>query len=100
MTKDAGALLGDLSNLYAQRNELYKDNYKNIGKIMELLFNGEVTLSSVGDYNRFGVIIQIISKLMRYTYNFNESDISPDYMDDLAVYSMILQELDNEWRKS
>jgi hypothetical protein len=40
-----------------------------------------------------GLLVQIMSKLSRYCANFNQGG-HEDSLDDLAVYSVLLQEVD------
>ena len=83
------------AKIYAERNKLYGDNYKRFGLIMTALFPEGLTLKTVKDHNRFGVFVQIVAKLTRYGENFTRGG-HDDSLDDNAVYSMMLKELDNE----
>jgi hypothetical protein len=82
------------AELYAERNKLYGDNYKTFGAIMRLLL-GDVALSSDDDFRRFGVLVQVVSKITRYAERFADGG-HPDSLDDTAVYAMMLKELDEE----
>jgi hypothetical protein len=98
-------MLREAAGIYEERNKLYGDNYKRFGTIMAALFpDGIARRAGIGNalgetmpeyFNRVGVLIQIISKLTRYCQNFDRGG-HPDSLDDLAVYSMMLQELDRE----
>lgn len=81
--------------LYEQRNALYGDNYKLAGKGLSALFPNGVTLKTESDFNRFAIFIHQYTKLSRYAMNFEKGG-HPDSLDDQAVYSMMLQELDDE----
>lgn len=83
--------------IYEERNKLYGDNYKTFGLVMRGLFpNGFGEHSNTIEFhNRLGVLIQIVSKLTRYCQNFDAGGHA-DSLDDLAVYTMMLQELDAE----
>ena len=87
--------LNAITKLYKQRNELYRDNYKIAGIIFQQLFKSGVEINTVEDYNRFAVLMQIINKLIRYSFNWDTGH--PDSLNDMAVYSMILKELDDEY---
>jgi hypothetical protein len=81
---------------YQARNRVYGNNYKRFGPIMESLYPNGITLKTPMEFNRFGVIIQLISKLSRYV-----TDPMFGHMDsvhDMGVYSMMLEELDAEQR--
>lgn len=77
--------------LYEERNALYGDNYKKFGPIMELL--GIKELKSASDHGRFAIFVQIVAKVTRYAENFHRGG-HDDSLDDIAVYSMMLKELD------
>lgn len=85
--------------IYEERNALYGDVYKDFGKIMIVLFPDGISATSAEDpvsgCNRLGIIVQIVGKLMRYCSTFNAGGHA-DSLDDLAVYAMMLQELDQE----
>jgi hypothetical protein len=88
-------MLNGLADIYKQRNELYGDNYKEFGNWASKLFPLGLTIETAEDWNRFGVLIQIMSKLSRYAQKFPD-DNHEDSLDDMAVYAMMLQELDKE----
>lgn len=85
--------------IYEERNALYGDNYRRFGQVWVALFpDGISTTSShdpVGDCNRLGILVQVVSKLTRYCQNFNAGG-HIDSLDDLIVYAAMLQELDSE----
>jgi hypothetical protein len=78
--------------IYEERNKLYGDNYKNWGKVALPLLK-EIDVKTESDFSRLGILVQIISKLTRYTENFNRGG-HDDSLDDMAVYAMMLKELD------
>ena len=94
-TKNVPEMLRDAAGIYEQRSQLYGDNYKRFGHVMEALF-GDVMLHvrpDPGYWNRIGLLVQIVSKLTRYVENFNRGG-HKDSLDDTAVYTMMLQEID------
>jgi hypothetical protein len=103
MTKFVPDALRKAADLYEERNKLYSDNYKHFGAVMNALFpTGIAQRAGVDDvrgetkseyYNRVGVLIQIVSKLTRYCANFERGGHS-DSLHDMAVYAMMLDELD------
>lgn len=83
------------ADLYEQRNKLYGDNYKKFGAVMQAMFGDSiVALQSESDHCRFGIFVQIVAKVTRYAENFDRNG-HDDSLDDIAVYSMMLKELDN-----
>jgi len=93
--------LEQAASLYRGRNALYGDNYKNFGKLVEVLFPEGIPSgpmeSMISYHNRTGVLFMVLSKLSRYCANFGDGGHS-DSLDDLAVYAMMLNELDEEIR--
>lgn len=96
MTKSVPEMLQAAATLYEDRNALYGNNYKTFGKAMTALFpNGlKYSLLKEADWNRLGVLVQIVGKLTRYCANFNSGG-HEDSLEDLAVYAMMLRELDS-----
>jgi hypothetical protein len=88
-------MLRDSASTYEQRNKLYGDNYKRFGQVMEALFPNGVGLVDIDDFNRFGVFVQLVSKMSRYAENFTKGG-HDDSLLDLSVYSAMLRELDAE----
>jgi hypothetical protein len=79
---------------YIDRNKKYGNNYKRFGHVMMALFPDGLTLASVDDFNRYGVIFMKIAKLSRYVTNPKVGH--QDSVHDDIVYSAMLEELDAE----
>lgn len=92
------AFLRDAAKIYEERNKLYGDNYKQFGKWANELFPNGLVVSGEEEWNRLGIFVQIMSKLSRYAQNFNRGG-HEDSLDDMAVYAMMLKELDREGEK-
>lgn len=84
-----------MAKLYRERNSVYKDNYKKIGHFMEILFPDGINLSSPEEYNRFSILLNVVAKFTRYCANWETGH--QDSLNDICVYSMMLQELDDEY---
>lgn len=97
MSKFVPEALRAAAGIYEERNKLYGDNYKRFGLVVAALFPDGISIASAEDPvkagNRLGVLIQILSKLTRYCENFNRGGHA-DSLEDLAVYAMMLRELD------
>jgi len=84
------------ADLYKQRNAIYGDNYHRFGPIFSLLMeNQSLNVKSTHDMARLGVLVQLVSKITRYAENFNRGG-HDDSLDDIAVYAMMLKELDQK----
>lgn len=77
---------------FAERNKQYGDSYKNFGRLCLALFPQGIGLETESDFNRFGVIFMILSKLSRYSANPDKGHL--DSAHDMGVYAFILEELD------
>jgi hypothetical protein len=93
--KTVGDMLRESGDTFDQRNALYGDNYKRFGPIVDALFPTGVKLYGPDDFRRFGVLVQVISKLSRYCANFAVGG-HDDSLLDLCTYSAMLRELDRE----
>lgn len=84
------------AKLFAQRAALYGNNYVRFGPIMaQLMATQKLDPTSEKDMARFGVFVQVVSKITRYAENFNRGG-HDDSLDDIAVYAMILKALDHD----
>lgn len=78
---------------YEQRNKLYADNYKRIGKLLEIIYpNGLPANFDADDWNRFGVWFMIFAKSVRYAMNMKAGG-HKDSAHDMMVYAAMLEEL-------
>ena len=95
MTKSVPELLRACATTYEERNKLYGDNYKKFGRVMEAMFPQGLTLQTIQDFNRYGIFVQCVSKLMRYAENLNKGG-HQDSAHDLSVYAAMLEELTDD----
>src|SRR5687768_6344890 len=88
------------ADLFLERNRLYGDNYKRFGAVFSLVMQGQnLDTSNPSDMCRLGILVQIVGKVTRYGENFNRGG-HDDSLDDIAVYSLMLKELDQDASKS
>lgn len=92
-----GERLADLGSLFDERAAQYGDNYKHFGKIMMGLFPNGLNLTSESDFCRFGIFMLTIVKASRYAQMFYRGGHA-DSLDDNAVYSMMLREVDEMFK--
>ena len=79
---------------FKERNKVYGDNYHQHGKVMTALFPEGVSLSTIEDYNRFGIVNMLVAKLTRYCQGWPKSH--QDSIHDMGVYAFMLESLDSE----
>lgn len=87
-------MLKTAASIYEERNKLYGTNYKRIGFIMMRLFPEGLKITTSEDFNRLGIFVQLMAKVTRYAAQFQAGG-HKDSLDDMAVYAMMLQELDD-----
>lgn len=95
MAQTVPEMLRAAAEVYEQRNKLYGDNYKNFGKWVSQLFPNGLTVETESDWNRLGVLVQILAKISRYAENFNKQGHDDSLLDNI-VYTAMLRELDFE----
>lgn len=78
---------------YRERNVEYGDSYHKFGRVMLALFPDGLTIETVNKWNRLGVLVQIVSKLTRYSNDFYNPH--RDSIHDIMVYAAMLLELEN-----
>jgi hypothetical protein len=84
-----------LAELFANKEKAYGEQYKEFGQFMMLLL-GPIEIKTVADYNKIMTIFNIVTKVGRICKAFKLKIDDEDSPDDLAIYSMILQELNND----
>jgi hypothetical protein len=85
-------MLHRLADLFHAKAREYGDSYKRHGPVMAALFPGGITLKNADDFGRFAIFDLMVVKLVRYTTDFNARHA--DSLDDLAVYTAMLREMD------
>lgn len=96
--KKVTRILDEASAVYADRNAVYKDNFRNVGNVMVALFpNGRPALVTAEDFNRWHIFELLIVKLTRYANGYDSPD--EDSILDMIPYEGILGALDAEMRE-
>lgn len=93
--------LSAAGKIYSERNAVYKDNFRVVGKIMSALFpkTGSMpVLQSETDFNRWHIFELFVVKLTRYGANWHKGG-HQDSIDDMIVYLGMLKTLDQEFTK-
>jgi len=85
--------LESLVKLYEERNKTYGNDYHENGRLMEALFPNGIKLDTPNDFNRYSVLVHIVTKIGRYVRSF-ENGGHEDSLNDLIVYAAMLLELD------
>lgn len=89
-------LLQKNAQLFAERNSVYKDNYKMVGRIMKAMFpNGSPRLESEADFDRWHLFELAIVKLTRYVTHYSEGG-HEDSLDDMIVYLAMVAACDKD----
>ena len=86
--------LREMAKLFAERNAVYKDNFRMVGKLMEAMFPEGIELKTKEDHNKFHLFMLAIVKLSRYAINYQDGH--KDSIDDMIVYMSMVAALDAE----
>jgi hypothetical protein len=81
--RSAADILAATADLFRERNAVYKDNYKTVGKVMAALFPNGVQLKTEDDYNFWHLFELTIVKMTRFT---NSGMRHVDSLHDMMVY--------------
>jgi len=91
-------ILQGATDVYHDRNAVYKDNFRSVGQVMVALFpEGRPPLVDAADYDRWHIFELIIVKLTRYANNYDTPH--EDSLLDMLPYLGILGGLDQELRE-
>lgn len=90
--KTVPEILINAAQTFDERNRIYGDTYKNFGGAMAAAFPDGLTVKSTDDWNRLGLLIQIMGKVTRYAAQFDNGG-HQDSAHDACVYSAMLEEL-------
>lgn len=82
-----------LGDLFTERSRAYGPSYQEFGAVGKALFPRGIRLETEEDWKRWGVLSLMLTKLHRYVLNW-ENGGHGDSLDDLAVYAMMLREVD------
>ena len=78
-----------------ERKALYGHSYLVHGEIMKVLFPHGMELKTTEDFNRYGALSLIVTKLVRYCNKWDKPH--QDSIHDLGVYAFILETVDDSY---
>lgn len=85
-------LLRDGAHTYSLRNAAYGNNYKTFGPIMMQMFPDGLPVLDADGWNRFGVWMMLLNKVVRYAPSLQAGGHA-DTAHDIMVYGAMLEEL-------
>ena len=85
--------LAALGALFEKRNSFYRSSWHEAGDVLKAIFPRGISLKTSEDFGRFAIVHLLVGKLHRYALMFDRGGHA-DSLDDLAVYSQMLRELD------
>ena len=83
-----------LKMIFEERKDQYGNNYLYWGEVMDKLYPEGLTVKGVNDWNKLGVLVQIVSKLTRYTTGNSDKEIINDTLNDMSIYSQMLAKIE------
>lgn len=91
---NAGDILINAAKIFKAKDKEYVNSYHEFGDLCLSLFPEGIELKTAEEMNRWAVLELMLVKIQRYCHHFLEGG-HKDSLDDLIVYSSMLQELDN-----
>ena len=88
--------LANLASLFKQRHNVYGRDYEQVGEVLHGFFPNGLTLDTSEKFRRFYMFTFLLSKLNRYSQCLARGEGHSDSLKDLAVYAMMLNQLDEE----
>lgn len=98
MSSEVADILQKMADTFRERNAVYGDNYKILGKVVKELFPNGVQLKTEHDFLVWHLFELVMLKLTRFTTSqFSHKDS----IHDLAVYAAMIESvMDDPERKS
>ena len=81
-------ILEEMAKTFRERNAVYKDNWKMVGRIMEAMFPEGVKITTAEDWDRWHLFILKVVKLSRFAVS---GLTHTDSIHDDAIYSTMLE---------
>jgi len=92
--KTGADILEEAAQTFREKNAIYGDNWRLVGKVMRGLFPNGLEIQSVEDWNRMHILLLLVVKMTRYAVNFEAGH--RDSIRDAIVYSAMLEMIDEE----
>lgn len=86
------------ADVFEKKNKEYGNVFHRLGDVFVALFPEGVELKSADDFGRFGLTLEIVTKLQRYCHNFSKGG-HDDSLVDMSVYCQMILELEDEASK-
>ncbi len=88
MTKDPSQILRSMGETFETRNQMYGQNYKLVGPVMQILFPDGLALKTAHDYELWHLFELMIVKLTRFACS---GLTHKDSIHDAAVYAAMVE---------
>lgn len=85
-------LINNAMETFLNRRNTYGNSIQKFGNVMDALFPDGLMIKNADEWARFGLLVQVVHKLTRYTNAYDKAH--QDSMHDLGVYAFLLEELD------
>ncbi len=92
--KTGADILEEAAKTFRDRNAVYGDNWRLVGKVMNGLFPNGLEIQSVEDWERLHILLLLVVKMTRYAVNFKNGHV--DSIRDATVYGAMLEMIDEE----
>jgi len=88
--------LAKLGKLFEDRHKIYGPDYVYVGDVLFSMFPDGLTLRTPEQFRRFYMFVFILSKINRYSQCLARGTGHRDSLNDISVYSQMLEELDDD----
>lgn len=92
-------LLQSAAKTFEERDKTYGSAYKRQGKILTAYFPDGITLKTEDEFCKFALFSMILGKANRWSTAFSNDNQQQDSLHDLAVYAVMLQEIEQSKEK-
>ena len=92
--KTGADILEEAAQTFREKNAVYGDNWRLVGRVMRGLFPNGLEIQSAEDWERLHILLLLVVKMTRYTVNFKNGHI--DSIRDATVYGAMLEMIDEE----
>ncbi len=92
--KTGADILEEAAQTFREKNAIYGNNWRLVGKVMRGLFPNGLEIQSAEDWERLHILLLMVVKMTRYAVNFKNGHA--DSIRDATVYGAMLEMIDEE----
>lgn len=82
-----------ITELFIRKNQEYGSAYNDCGHTYKNFFPNGICIQDPKEFERWAIFSRMIDKMIRYSINWETGH--SDSLDDIAIFAMMLRELDD-----